>query len=154
MTRTFLYGKYSQALFTRLQQFSSCRFQCQSYDERTELQHSLKLTAPEVTACCGIKCKCSTQHGHESQIWQILQHLTIKIWHNTFGPEVRNSFLLQFSFKICTILEMTLWLEHVTLRSTPFFTIPIVQPQKKCLTSPLKQFPLPDFRRKRNNSLT
>lgn len=74
----FIWKIFTSSFHTWLRQFSPCWFQCHSYDERTKLQHSLKLMVPKATVCCSIKCKCSTQHGHESQIWQILQHLMIK----------------------------------------------------------------------------
>lgn len=70
------------------------------------LTHTLKLTVPKATVCCRIKCKRSTQYGHESQIWQIQQNLMTK-WQNTFGLEMGNSSLLESSSKTCTVLEMT-----------------------------------------------
>lgn len=135
----FLFGKYSQALFTWLRQCPPCRFQCHSYDERTKLQHSLKLMVPKATVCCGIKCKCSTQGGHESQIWQILeQHLMVKY--------DKTGILFYYSFPLRFAQYWSLWLEHAMLRSVilPSLLYLLCNLRKSTLPLPLQQFSLPD----------
>lgn len=138
----FWFYKYPQALSHMTT--TAQPMQIPGWERWWDLACTLNLTLPKATVCCGIKCKCSTQRGHESQVWQILRHLTIKYDKNTAGPETGNSSFVEFSFKPCTVLEVTV----ATTRNAEISFTALLQLLCNLIKTacPPQQFPLQGFR--------
>lgn len=136
------FWKYPQALSHMTT--TAQPMQIAGWERWRDLARTPNLTLPKATVCCGIKCKHSTQRGHESQIWQILQHLTRKYDKNTVGPETGNSSFVEFSFKPCTLLEVTV----ATTRNTEISFTALLQLLCNLIKTacPPQQFSLQGFR--------